>query len=394
MCQRVVRRHGRQPGRRPAAEGTSGARQQQLFEGARRGGADDAGKSPRLGRGRLPASAPSAGAASSRVPGRRAGRDALVQRAVLAVHRQDGRARTTGQLKHERPPGDHALLVGQRQRGAGLERRDGGAQPGRADNGVEHDERYAGGGRPLGGGRHKYNAGGGNDKVYGGPKDDIINGGRGNDRVFGGGGTFQYNREVPDQCNIIADYRGGPSVVMTNSLSNHVPADTVIRGTDGIITWAMLQGGVDQGVRIVPFAEGKKEIRMPWKGQGDTSKLWTESLFKERGVKSVLAAHAQKIEEGKLYFETITGEEGVLDFDFAMLLPPFRGQDLQAFDKDGTDITGQVFAPSGFLKVDADYTPKPYEEWKASDWPSTYVSPAYANVFACLLYTSPSPRDP
>ena len=26
------------------------------------------------------------------------------------------------------------------------------------------------------------------------------------DRVFGGGGTFQYNREVPDQCNIIADY--------------------------------------------------------------------------------------------------------------------------------------------------------------------------------------------
>jgi len=98
------------------------------------------------------------------------------------------------------------------------------------------------------------------------------------ERVFGGGGTFQYDREVPDQCNIIADYPDGPSVVMTNSLSNHVPEDTVIRGTDGIISWAMLQGGKGDGVRIVPFAKGKEEIRMPWKGQGDTSKLWADLL--------------------------------------------------------------------------------------------------------------------
>jgi len=98
------------------------------------------------------------------------------------------------------------------------------------------------------------------------------------ERVFGGGGTFQYNREVPDQCNIIADYPGGPSVVMTNSLSNHVPADTYIRGTDGLITWGMLQGGKEYGVRIVPFASGKEEIRIPWKGQGDTSKLWADLL--------------------------------------------------------------------------------------------------------------------
>jgi predicted dehydrogenase len=98
------------------------------------------------------------------------------------------------------------------------------------------------------------------------------------ERVFGGGGTFEYSREVPDQCNIIADYPGGPSVVMTNSLSNHVGADTMIRGTDGIITWAMLQGGKEYGVRIVPFGRGKKEIDLPWKGQGDTSKLWQDLL--------------------------------------------------------------------------------------------------------------------
>ncbi|MDR1483834.1 MAG: Gfo/Idh/MocA family oxidoreductase [Planctomycetaceae bacterium] len=97
-------------------------------------------------------------------------------------------------------------------------------------------------------------------------------------RVFGGGGTFQYNREVPDQCNIIADYKDGPSVVMTNSLSNHVPFDTQIRGTDGLITWAMLQGGKEYGVRIVPFGKGKEEIKIPWAGNGDTSKLWKNLL--------------------------------------------------------------------------------------------------------------------
>ncbi|QEH37958.1 Inositol 2-dehydrogenase/D-chiro-inositol 3-dehydrogenase [Aquisphaera giovannonii] len=98
------------------------------------------------------------------------------------------------------------------------------------------------------------------------------------DRVFGGGGTFEYNREVPDQCNILADYPGGPSVVMTNSLSNATPADTVIRGTDGIITWGMLQGGQEYGVRIVPFGKGRRELIIPWKGQGDTSKLWVDFL--------------------------------------------------------------------------------------------------------------------
>src|ERR1019366_3015837 len=63
-----------------------------------------------------------------------------------------------------------------------------------------------------------------------------------------------------------------------------------------------------------------------------TSQLWTESLFKERGVTAVSKAHVQKVEEGRLYYETLNGEEGTLDFDFAMLLPPFRGADLLAFD--------------------------------------------------------------
>jgi predicted dehydrogenase len=93
------------------------------------------------------------------------------------------------------------------------------------------------------------------------------------DRVLGGGGTFQYDREVPDQCNLIADYPDGPSIVMMNSLSNYTGVDTKLRGTDGIIIWKGLdQGGDKPGVRIVPHR--REERLIPWNGMGDTAKLW------------------------------------------------------------------------------------------------------------------------
>ena len=94
--------------------------------------------------------------------------------------------------------------------------------------------------------------------------------------VLGGGGTFQYNREVPDQCNVIADYPGGPSVVMMNSLSNYTGIDTMLRGTNGIIIWKMLGSRDDKGVRIVPI--GGEEQFIPWNGMGDTGKLWTNFI--------------------------------------------------------------------------------------------------------------------
>lgn len=125
------------------------------------------------------------------------------------------------------------------------------------------------------------------------------------------------------------------------------------------------------------------------KGQIIPSKDFTESLFHERGVKAIMSAAVQRIEPGVVHYEQVDGTVGEQPFDFAMLLPPFRGVDMQAFDKAGQDITDQVFAPSGFMKVDADYTQKPYEEWQASDWPKTYQSVAYDNVWAAGIAFAP-----
>lgn len=119
------------------------------------------------------------------------------------------------------------------------------------------------------------------------------------------------------------------------------------------------------------------------------SRNFTESLFHERGVKAIMSAAVTRVDPGVVHFEQVDGTTGSQDFDFAMLLPPFRGADMKAFDSAGTDITDTVFAPSGFMKVDADYTAKPFEEWKASDWPRTYQSSAYANVFAAGIAFAP-----
>jgi sulfide:quinone oxidoreductase len=115
-------------------------------------------------------------------------------------------------------------------------------------------------------------------------------------------------------------------------------------------------------------------------------------LYRERGIRAIVRAHVQRVEPGKIYFETLSGNEDSVDYDFAMLIPPFRGQDLKAFNRQGEEITDQLFAPNGFLKVDADYTPKPYDQWLASDWPKTYQSPLYRNVFGIgIAFAPPHP---
>lgn len=124
-------------------------------------------------------------------------------------------------------------------------------------------------------------------------------------------------------------------------------------------------------------------------GQVISSKQFTESLFQERGVKAIMSAAVEKVEPGVIYFELVDGTKATQQFDFAMLLPPFRGVDLKAFNKFGEDITSNVFAPSGFMKVDADYSQKPYEEWQPSDWPKTYQSSSYKNIWAAGIAFAP-----
>ena len=117
--------------------------------------------------------------------------------------------------------------------------------------------------------------------------------------------------------------------------------------------------------------------------------IFTESVFAERNIWSIVRAHVRKVEAGRIYFENLEGEDHELSFDMAMLLPPFTGVGLKAFNRAGDEITTQLFAPNGFMKVDGDYTSKPYQEWRASDWPKTYQTPVYQNIFAAGIAFAP-----
>ena len=134
---------------------------------------------------------------------------------------------------------------------------------------------------------------------------------------------------------------------------------------------------------------GMGGLHMKVGGYVVSSKLFAESLFAERDVPWLIGAHVSKVEEGKAHYELLDGTIGVEEFNFAMLIPPFAGVGITAVAKDGSDMTAKIFAPNGFMKVDADYTAKPYEEWKASDWPRTYQNPDYKNMFACGIAFAP-----
>ena len=105
-----------------------------------------------------------------------------------------------------------------------------------------------------------------------------------------------------------------------------------------------------------------------------------EMIFEDRDIKWILGAGVNKIEDGVAHYENLEGEFKKETYDFAMLIPAFSGHGFKAFDKNNNEITEKLF--KGFMIVDADYTPRPYEEWSVQDWPETYQNPSYKNIFA------------
>ena len=124
-------------------------------------------------------------------------------------------------------------------------------------------------------------------------------------------------------------------------------------------------------------------------GYVTNGKTFAESLMVEFDVEWVTRAHVNKIDDSKIYYENLEGEYEEIEYDFTMLIPPFAGVGLLAYNKAGDDITSDLFAPNNFLKVDADYSARPFEEWSAADWPKTYQNPTYKNLFAVGIAFAP-----
>lgn len=154
--------------------------------------------------------------------------------------------------------------------------------------------------------------------------------------------------------------------------------------------------GVRDRVRLVYLTNeyalgdfGVDGIILDMQGYLTPSSLMAESLYLEKNIESILGAHVYKVEKNKIYYELLSGEKSELEYDFAMLLPPFKGHLLKTFDKHGSEITDKLFTSNHFMKVDADYSSKRYEEWSPDDWPKFYQSPVYKNIYAVGIAFAP-----
>jgi sulfide:quinone oxidoreductase len=117
-------------------------------------------------------------------------------------------------------------------------------------------------------------------------------------------------------------------------------------------------------------------------GYVTSTKIFSESVLAEYGIRWIKRAGVIKVEKNQVHYETLDGAMHIQEFDFAMLLPAFAGSFSKAFNKRNEDISSMLFTSNGFMKVDADYSDKQFEEWRISDWPSVYQNQVYKNIFA------------
>ena len=128
------------------------------------------------------------------------------------------------------------------------------------------------------------------------------------------------------------------------------------------------------------------------RGRFVTGASVVRGILDEHDIRPIIGAGVTKVEPGRAYFEQAGADPSSVDFDFAMLIPQFRGQQIKYIASDGTDISAEMTQPNGFMNVDADYAKKTYEEYRAADWPATYRSPRFENLYAAgIAFAPPHP---
>lgn len=124
------------------------------------------------------------------------------------------------------------------------------------------------------------------------------------------------------------------------------------------------------------------------KGKIIDSESIITSLFHEYGIQYQVQTAVKSVEKGKIYWENYEGETGTTPYDFAMLIPQFKGIPIKYIDGQGEDITQKMTNPAGFMIVDGTYG-KSWMDLSPEDWPSTYQSPHYPNLFAAGIAFAP-----
>ena len=138
---------------------------------------------------------------------------------------------------------------------------------------------------------------------------------------------------------------------------------------------------------------GVNGVQIKRNGHTMVSEEFIKSVFNDHGIRYQIQSGVTKVEEGKIHWQNYEGDEGTTDFDFAMLIPAFKGQPFKYVNKEGEDITAKLNNPGGFFLVDGKYgLPYPELAQTPEAWPSKYQNPTYPNMFAAgIAFAPPGP---
>ncbi len=140
---------------------------------------------------------------------------------------------------------------------------------------------------------------------------------------------------------------------------------------------------------------GIRGIRARYKGRLISSADFMEAVFRDFGIKWEIGKAVKKVEPGRIYWEDRDGNFGETRYDFAMLIPQFKGQGIhiKVLGPNGEDLHDRIFNASGFVIVDGIYgLPFDRLERNPDAWPSVYQNPYYPNIFAAgIAFAPPGP---
>ncbi|MCB0433621.1 MAG: FAD-dependent oxidoreductase, partial [Mangrovimonas sp.] len=77
---------------------------------------------------------------------------------------------------------------------------------------------------------------------------------------------------------------------------------------------------------------GMDGMLLSYGGMTMKSNEMVEMIFEDRGIKWILGAGVNKVEEGIAHYETLDGDYKQETYDFAMLIPAFSGHGFKAYD--------------------------------------------------------------
>ena len=138
---------------------------------------------------------------------------------------------------------------------------------------------------------------------------------------------------------------------------------------------------------------GVNGVQIKRNGIVQKSDEFIKAVFNDHDIRYQVQAGVTRVEEGNIYWQNYDGEVNVTEFDFAMLIPQFKGQPFKYIDKDGADVSSKMVNPMGFILVDGKYgLPYPELTQTPDAWPAQYQNPSFNNVFAAgIAFAPPGP---